>query len=204
MDPNTYPTKGNLVLAKNSLILSQRGYDLLDKKRTVLIKEIMELESKTHELQIIIAHIFQDAYAALLSAIITMGFCKIENIVYDIPLETSLEIKKRNVMGVVLTRISYNNTAKDSPPYSFAKSTAALDEAFVKFNAAKDLTIKLAETESAVYRLAASIKKTQKRANALKNITIPRYESLVKSIQQTLEERERDAFARLKITKRKE
>lgn len=28
MDPNTFPTKGNLILAKNSLKLAHMGYEL--------------------------------------------------------------------------------------------------------------------------------------------------------------------------------
>ena len=32
MDPNTFPTKGNLILAKNSLKLAHMGYELMDKK----------------------------------------------------------------------------------------------------------------------------------------------------------------------------
>ena len=32
MDPRTFPTKGNLMLAKNSLALAKQGYDLMDKK----------------------------------------------------------------------------------------------------------------------------------------------------------------------------
>ena len=32
MDPNTFPTKGNLILAKNALALSKQGFDLMDKK----------------------------------------------------------------------------------------------------------------------------------------------------------------------------
>ena len=43
MDPNTFPTKGNLILAKNSLALSRQGYELMDKKRNILIREMMEL-----------------------------------------------------------------------------------------------------------------------------------------------------------------
>ena len=33
MNPNTFPTKGNLILAKNSLALATQGYGLMDKKR---------------------------------------------------------------------------------------------------------------------------------------------------------------------------
>ena len=56
--------------------------------------------------------------------------------------------------------------------------------------------------ENSAYRLATNIKKTQKRANALKNITIPTYEVLTKSIQEALEEKEREEFTRLKVIKR--
>ena len=37
MDPNTFPTKGNLIAAKNSLKLATMGYGLMDKKRNILI-----------------------------------------------------------------------------------------------------------------------------------------------------------------------
>ena len=65
----------------------------------------------------------------------------------------------------------------------------------------KDLTIKLSMIENSAYRLAASIRKTQKRANALKNITIPTYQALVADITNALEEKDREEFTRLKVIK---
>jgi len=56
--------------------------------------------------------------------------------------------------------------------------------------------------ENSAYRLASNIKKTQKRANAMKNITIPAYETLTKDISNALEEKEREEFTRLKVIKR--
>ena len=64
------------------------------------------------------------------------------------------------------------------------------------------MTVKLTEFENAVYRLSMNIKKTQKRANALENITIPLYDKLSKDIQNALEEKEREEHTRLKIIKR--
>ena len=66
----------------------------------------------------------------------------------------------------------------------------------------KELTLELAQVEIAAYRLAAGVQKTRKRANALQNITIPYYEELAKSIQNSLEEKEREEFTRLKVIKR--
>ena len=65
----------------------------------------------------------------------------------------------------------------------------------------KKLTVRLAEIENSVYRLAMSIKKTQKRANALQNITIPAYETMVADIQNALEEKDREEHTRLKMIK---
>lgn len=61
--------------------------------------------------------------------------------------------------------------------YGFNNTSEALDIARERFERVKELTIKLSMVENSAYRLANSIKKTQKRANALKNITIPHYES---------------------------
>ena len=77
----------------------------------------------------------------------------------------------------------------------------SLDKAREKFNEVKRLTVKLSMIENSAYRLASNIKKTQKRANALKNITIPTYETLVKTITNALEEKDREEFTRLKVIK---
>ena len=61
---------------------------------------------------------------------------------------------------------------------------------------------RLSMVENSAYRLAVNIKKTQKRANALKNITIPKFEALTKSISNALEEKEREEFTRLKVIKK--
>ena len=76
------------------------------------------------------------------------------------------------------------------------------DQAKASFEKVKQLSIKLSMIENSAYRLANNIKKTQKRANALKNITIPRYTVLTKDIQNALEEKEREEFTRLKVIKR--
>ena len=46
------PTKANLIASKNALVLAEKGYDLLDKKRTVLIKEMMDLNKNAKKLHL--------------------------------------------------------------------------------------------------------------------------------------------------------
>ena len=64
MDPNTFPTKGNLILAKNSLALSRQGFDLMDRKRNILIREMMNLIEEARGIQSQIDQTFREAYAA--------------------------------------------------------------------------------------------------------------------------------------------
>ena len=51
MDPREFPTKGNLIAAKNSLTLAKQGYDLMDKKRNILIRELMDLIDEAKDIQ---------------------------------------------------------------------------------------------------------------------------------------------------------
>ncbi len=203
MDPTTFPTKGNLILAKNTLRLSKQGYELMDKKRSVLIKEIMQINEKAKEIQGNIDKVFSEAYTALQSANIELGLNLVELLSYGVPHEESVDIKSRSVMGVEIPLVSYTNSTTGSPLYGFGSTSTALDLAAQSFNRVKDYIIELSSLENAAYRLAINIRKTQKRANALKNVTIPKYEALVKSIQDALEERERDEFTRLKVVKKK-
>ena len=66
------PTKGNLIKAKKTLDFSKKGYNLLDKKRTVLIKEMMGLMKKAQTLQDSIEKEFDEAYELLTEASITV------------------------------------------------------------------------------------------------------------------------------------
>lgn len=104
-------------------------------------------------------------------------------------------------MGTEIPKVEYEKQEM-KPTYPFYGTKMSLDEACEQFQKVKELTIRLAQIETAAYRLAYNIKKTQKRANALQNITIPKYEMLSKSIQSALEEKEREEFTRLKVIKR--
>ncbi len=201
MDPNTFPTKGNLMLAKNSLALSRQGYDLMDKKRNILIRELMELIDQATDIQKEIDETFTSAYQALQKANIQMGIHEVELLSSRIPVEDSIVIKRRSVMGTEIPKVEYHKQELQ-PAYPFYGTKMSLDQACERFQKVKELTIRLAQIATSAYRLAYNIKKTQKRANALQNITIPKYESLVQSIQSALEEKEREEFTRLKVIKR--
>ena len=193
------PTKGNLLNIKKSLGLATLGYSLLDRKRNILIREMMALIDDAKAIRGEIEETYKEAYLALQNANITLGIC--ENAAKAVPVETGVHITYRSVMGVEIPKVKLHpNPIK--PYYGFQSTNAALDNAYVQFQKVKQLTATLAEIENSVYRLANAIKKTQTRANALKNIIIPRFEADSKFIADALEEKEREDFSRLKIIKK--
>lgn len=201
MDPNTFPTKGNLILAKNSLLLAEQGYELMDKKRNILIRELMDLIEEAKGIQSEIDQTFTNAYTSLQTANIELGINYVQEISHTVPVEESIRIKTRSIMGTEIPLVEYSNST-NLPTYAYYSTRESLDDAKNSFERVKELTIRLSMVENSAYRLAANIKKTQKRANALKNITIPTYTERVKSISNALEEKEREEFTRLKVIKR--
>lgn len=200
MDPNTFPTKGNLILAKNSLKLAQMGYGLMDRKRNILIRELMGLIEEAKGIQSEIDTVFTDAYRALQEANIELGIHYVQEIGYSVPVDDRVDIRARSIMGTEIPLVRHEERAME-PSYGFNNTTESLDLARQQFERVKELTLKLSMVENSAYRLANSIKKTQKRANALKNITIPRYQELTRTISNALEEKEREEFTRLKVVK---
>ena len=201
MNLNTFPTKGNLIAAKNSLALAKQGYGLMDKKRNILIRELMQLIDKAKEIQSEIDSTYRLAYKALEQANIDLGIDYVSELANSVPIDDGIVIKTRSVMGTEIPLVQYKEEDINLS-YAFYNTRECLDNARVHFKKVKDLTIKLSMIENSAYRLATNISKTQKRANDLKNITIPLYENISKTITNALEEKEREEFTRLKVIKR--
>ena len=200
MADQVFPTKGNLLRIKRSHALARTGYELLDRKRNVLIRELMTMVDEAKQLRSSISETYKDAYLALQRANITQGI--ISRIAEGIPLDRSVTVTARSVMGCELPHVETAPTEDTGVPYGFGNTDENVDIAYLAFNRVKQQTVRLAEIDTGVFRLALAIKKTQTRANALKNIVIPRYEKSYRFISDSLEEKEREEFSRQKVIKR--
>ncbi len=201
MSAQIISTKGNLISIKRSLKLAKNGFQLLDKKRNILVREMILLIDRASEIQKKIDKAYTEAYFALQKANITLGIC--DELSNTVPEENGIKVLYRSVMGVEIPIVSISkNKQNKNVPFGLYSSNSMLDEAYIKFKQVKNLTVDLAEIENSVYRLANAIKKTKKRANALKNIMIPRFENSVKFITNALDEKDREEFSRLKVIKR--
>lgn len=86
------PTKANLIASKNALVLAEKGYDLLDKKRTVLIKEMMDLNKNAKVLQDEIEEKFEKSYSELVMATISMGALSLKDMGESAPLKMTMKL----------------------------------------------------------------------------------------------------------------
>ena len=195
-----FPTKANLMNTKKSLELAKLGYDLMDRKRNILVREMMSLIDEAKRVQFQIGEVYAGAYAALKTAMLNLGDCS--RFAGAIPVDDSVSVEYRSVMGVEVPIVTIGDVETNVRNFGFLATNSDFDEACLRFNEVKKLTVQLAQIESSVYRLADAVKKTQKRSNALNHIMIPRLSATVKFITEALDEKEREDFSRLKVTKR--
>ena len=201
MSTKVIPTKSNLMTLKKYLDLASVGQSLMDRKKNILVREMLLLLPKVNEIRDKITDVYAKAYLALQEANITLGV--VEDIAKSIPIDEGVHLSFRNVMGVDIPVVTHE-FSKPHLSYGLRSTNSKFDYAYKMFLEAWDLTVKLAEIDNAVYSLADGIRKAQKRANALENVVIPDLIENIKYITDVLEEREREEFVRMKVIKSKQ
>ncbi|MFR4990600.1 V-type ATP synthase subunit D, partial [Anaerotruncus colihominis] len=100
---NVTPTKGSLIAVQKSLELSTLGFDLLDRKRNILIREMMLLIDQVKSLRGEISQTYRSAYEALQEANVTLGV--VQETAMAVPIEDGVTITYRSVMGVEIPNV---------------------------------------------------------------------------------------------------
>ena len=156
MAEQVFPTKGNLIKARKTLALCRLGYDLMDRKRNILIREMMQLIDKAKSLRGSIEDTYKEAYAALQDANISLGV--IDKIAESVPEENGISVTYRSVMGVDIPNVTLTRK-KTSVPYGFYATNSQLDKAYVSFLTIKDMKVVLVEVDNRIYGVEKGIKK---------------------------------------------
>jgi V/A-type H+-transporting ATPase subunit D len=196
------PTKSNLIKLKKTIILAKQGQELLEKKKYILMKEVEKYISKRVQIEDEFKEQYEKAFYMLQNANVDIGINKVSSIAHNIGVDETLDIKYKTVMGVEIPIVDYKQREKPELTFGLLGTTINLDEAIIEFQKLKKILIDLAEIEVTVKRLNDSIVKVQKRSNSLKDIVIPNYEKQEKRIQETLDERDREEFTRMKMIKK--
>jgi V/A-type H+-transporting ATPase subunit D len=195
------PTKSNMFKLEQDLRFAREGHDLLDRKREVLVMELMQIVHTIKNIQRRLAEQLTQAYATFREAYAEMGSDAIEraNYAYLEPLE--IVVKERSVMGVPVPNVSALRTPR-AVQIGLLDTTLSFDAAVAQFAGAIPLLLQFCEANMTLTRLATELQKTQRRVNALENIFIPDASDTIKYIRDVLEESEREDFFRRKRVKR--
>ena len=102
----------------------------------------MDLIDEAKDIQEEIDTTFTRAYACLQRANIEHGISTVEELAYTVPIEDSIRIQTRSIMGTEIPKVKYEKE-NTRPTYAFSTSRESIDIARDAFCRVKELTLKL-------------------------------------------------------------
>nr|AIE94927.1 V-type ATP synthase subunit D (ATPVD, ntpD) [uncultured marine thaumarchaeote AD1000_54_F06] len=198
---NVTATKIELFKYKRSSQVASMVQKILDDKRKVLLKNIEEMISEAQKTRGGIWEPLQDIYQSVNESYLSLGVATVDSVAQSTPGVMEVESDVKRVVDVTIPVLSVTEKDTKSIPYGFADTNASIDRGAKLIKDLLPKICKAAEYENSIFSLAKALEKTQKLLNALENVIIPQYKQRVRFILATLEEREREEFARLKKVK---
>lgn len=198
---NVAATKIELLKYKRSSQVATMVQKILDDKRKVLLKNIEEMIDEASKARGGIWDPLQDIYESVKEAYLILGTNAVDSVAQSTPAVMEVDVTLRRVVDVKIQALSVTEKDTESMPYGFADTNASIDRAAKQIKTLLPKICKAAEYENSIFSLAKALEKTQKLLNALENVIIPQYQQRIKFILATLEEREREEFAKLKKVK---
>ncbi len=198
---NVVATKIELLKYKRSSQVATMVQKILDDKRKVLLKNIEEMIEEASKARGGIWDPLQDIYTSVNEAYLSLGTSTVDSVAESTPPVMEVDVKTRRVVDVKVPVLAVSEKDTRSMPYGFADTNSSIDRASKQIKVLLPQICKAAEYENSILSLAKALEKTQKLLNALENIIIPQYQQRVRFILATLEEREREEFAKLKKLK---
>ena len=200
---NVTATKIELLKYKRSNQVATMVQKILDDKRKVLLKNIEEMITEATKARSGIWEPLQDVYKSVNEAYLSLGTNTVESVAESAPAVMEVDVNIKRVVDVKIPTLNVTEKETKTMPYGLADTNSAIDRAAKQIKEALPKICKAAEYENSIFSLAKALEKTQKLLNALENVIIPQYQQRIKFILATLEEREREEFAKLKKVKAK-
>lgn len=200
------PTRAELLERKQQIALAQQGMDLLKQKRDALLIEFMGVMDETLRLSESLQKNVSEAQYSLAVAKAVDGSVALRSTALATKGEVTVEMSGTKIMGVAVPVVTKGESPVRSSftrGYAITGVTSRVDEAAEKFEQILDVIIEYADIETRLKRLGEEINKTNRRVNALEQVTVPALQEQVTYIRQTLDERAREDLFRLKKVKAK-
>jgi V/A-type H+-transporting ATPase subunit D len=194
---NIPPTKSSLLDLKRRLTFLNEGYRLLERKRELLTRLVYEKLKEYRQMNRSTRDTISRAYRWLSITQMRMGSRRIQQLAIGMPEAVEAKVLPRRNMSVQYPSVEIHKLPL--LPVGILGTDASLDETRSGFADMVVKAAKLAEVETALWRLLEEQRKTQKRVNALKYNVIPRFERTICYVESSLEEEERNSLFQLKV-----
>jgi V/A-type H+-transporting ATPase subunit D len=200
------PTRSELLERRAQIGLAQQGMDLLKQKRDALLIEFMGVMDETLRLSDSLQKTVREAQYSLAVAQAVDGVVALRSAGLATKGEIVVDMTGTKIMGVSVPVVTKGDSPLKSSftrGYSVTGVSSRVDETAEKFEGILDVIIEYADIETRLKRLGEEINKTNRRVNALEQVTVPALQEQVTYIRQTLDERAREDLFRLKKVKKK-
>ncbi len=200
------PTRSELLERRAQIALAQQGMDLLKQKRDALLIEFMGVMDETLRLSDSLQKTVREAQYSLVVAQAVDGTVALRSAGLATKGEIVVDMTGTKIMGVSVPVVTKGESPVKSSftrGYSVTGVSSRVDETAEKFEHILDVIIEYADIETRLKRLGEEINKTNRRVNALEQVTVPALNEQVTYIRQTLDERAREDLFRLKKVKKK-
>jgi V/A-type H+-transporting ATPase subunit D len=196
------PTRMNLITTKRRIAMAKRGYNVLKRKREVLVIEFLHLLKESRQDRGYLNKLMFNAYRSVTIASAYVGDFELQSTALHVPEAEKISITLKGVMGVQIPEIlKAEGIGKSS--YSLMSTSIAVDDINESFTKALDTVVDVAQRELGLKRLVLEIEKAKRRVNALEYRLIPELQKRSKYISMRLDEIERDSFSALKHVKKR-
>jgi V/A-type H+-transporting ATPase subunit D len=197
------PNRSELLARRARIDLARQGRDLLEEKRTVLMRELRRLSEQAVVSSAGVEQRAAEARDALGEAVALDGPETVASAALAASGEVELELEPSNVAGVRLVEIATEGARRDLTRrgYGLSATTPRIDRVADCYERLIDVLLETAATELSLNRLAGEIRRTTRRVNALEQVVVPRLERERDYIAMVLDEREREDHMRLRRAK---
>jgi V/A-type H+/Na+-transporting ATPase subunit D len=191
------PTKSALLSLKRQVAFLVQGHNLLERKRELLTRLVYERLAQYRALRKGVRSALEAAYRSLGITHMRMGDRMLHQASLGLKPTLSIQVLPRSSIGVEYPAV----TAQELPlqPVGLLRTDASFDDTRRLMTSFAALLARQGEAETALWRLLAEQRKTQKRVNALKYNIIPRYRDTIRFIESALEEEERNTLFQIKV-----
>lgn len=201
-----HPTRTNLILLKEKISSVIDSIGILKGRRQALIREFFNTIAPFLKSREEIRKLYTNAIKELLLSLGHEGKRNIESIALISGRKINLEITEKNIWGLKYKDVIVYDSPVRKPnerSYDFLSTTQHLEEGIYLFEKIVKSMLDLAEFEGKLKRLGNEILKTTRKIRVLEDRIIPNLKTDLKVISQYIDEREREAYYRLKIMKGK-